>query len=307
MNIKRFKISALLIVSVLSIVFCGYTNVYDGSQSKVYDEALLFTEDEKDELQKMCVESAESTKLDVVVATIDDSEGKSSMVYADDFYDDMGFGYDQGASGLIMLIDMDNREIYISTAGIAIEYFNDNDIDNILTDMDDFMASADYFDAAVMFINDVNNHVKYINSKYYDDVKPWFDGNYYDYAEFEDDTNINNEHYNDYETFEDDTNVSILQYPLIDFIIAVFISLVIVTFMIAQRKSKMTVNSDTYMNKNSLEIHKSSDIYLRTSVSKTKIQSSSSHSGGSHHRSSGGGSHHRSSSGRSHGGGGHKF
>ena len=285
MNAKRFKISAILIVFVMSMMFCGYTEVYNEYQSKVYDDAGLFTEYEIDELEEMCINSAMQTKLEVVVATINDSQGKSSMVYADDFYDDMGFGYDQGASGLILLMDMDNREIYISTAGIAIEYFNDNDIDNELDDLYDFMVSEDYYNAAVTFINDVNSHVSYINNQYYDDVELWFEGDYTDYKEF-----------------EEDNHKSIFANPFIDLGIAIVVSTIIVICMTSKSKSGMTVNANTYINKNKLNIHSSMDTYLRTSVTKTKIQSSS--GGGSGHS---GGSHHRSSSGRSHGGGGRKF
>lgn len=286
MNIKRFKISALLIVFVMSMAFCGYTKEYNDYQSKVYDEAGLFTEYEISKLQEMCVSSAMQTKLDVVVATINDSKGKSPMVYADDFYDDMEFGYDQGASGLILLINMDNREIYISTAGIAIEYFNDDDIDNVLDDLYNYMTSEDYYNAAVTFINDVNSHVSYINNRYYQNVKPWFDGDY-----------------TDYEEFEEDKHNTIFANPLIDLGIAVAVSIIIVLCMTSKSKSRMTVNANTYINKNKLNIHRSMDTYLRTSVTKTKVQSSSS-GGGSGHS---GGSHHRSSSGRSHGGGGRRF
>lgn len=286
MNIKRFKIPAFLIVFVMSIMFCGYTKEYDEYQSKVYDGAGLFTEYEIDELQKKCVSSAKQTKLDVVVATINDSQGKSSMVYADDFYDDMGFGYDQGGSGLILLMDMDNREIYISTEGIAIQYFNDNDIDNVLDNLYNYMVSEDYYNAALTFINEVNSHVSRINNYYYDDVESWFDGDY-----------------TDYEDFEEDSHESIFANPLIDLSAAAVVSTIIVLCMTSKSKSRMTVNANTYMNRNKFNIHRSMDTYLRTTVSKTKIQSSSS-GGGSGHS---GGSHHRSSSGRSHGGGGRKF
>lgn len=285
MNTKRFKISVLFIVAAVYMMFCGYTKQFDETQNKVYDDAQLFTADEIDTLQKMCVGSAEGTKLDIAVATVDDTNGKSSMKYAEDFYDDNGLGYDQGASGLILLIDMDNREIYISTAGIAIQYFNDDDIEDILTDLDDYMAYGDYYNAAVTYVNDVVSHVSYINDRYYSDVEPWFEGDYEDFKDY-----------------EDAPGKTIFANPLIDLLIALAISAVIVAIMSFNSKSKMTVDANTYINRNEFDIHRSMDTYLRTSVTKHKISSSG--SSGSGHRS---GSHHRSSSGRSHGGGGHRF
>lgn len=287
---KRYKILAFFIVSVMSMMICGYTKEYDGTQDKVYDLAMLFTEGQIEELQQMCVKCAKGTKLDVGIVTTNDAQGKSSMAYADDFYDDMGFGYDNGASGIIMLIDMDNREVYLSTAGIAIGYFNDDDIDDVIDNLYGYITSGDYYNAAVSFIEDVERHVSYINNAYPDGVESWFDGDYTDYNDFE----------NDYGALRKEK--SIFAYPLADFFIAAFGSLIIVLIMCMNSKSKMTAGANTYINRDKLNVRRSMDTYLRTTVTKTKIQSSSGSSGGHS-----GGSHHRSSSGRSHGGGGRKF
>lgn len=289
MSKRRYRVLALLIVSAMYLMLCGYTEVYDDSQEKVYDQADLFTAEEEENLQNMCVYVAKKTKLDVAVVTTDDAEGKTSMVYADDFYDRMieenGFGYDNGASGIILLIDMDNREIYISTAGIAIQYFNDEDIEDILSNLDDYMASELYYNAAKTFVNDVDSHAAYINRSYYKDVEPWFEGDYTDYKDF-----------------EKDMHKTIFAYPLVDLLIAVVVSAVIVCIMAYNAGAKMTADGSNYMNKDEFKIRSATDVYLRTTVTKQKIESSS--GGGSGHS---GGSSHRSSSGRSHGGGGHKF
>lgn len=134
------------------------------NQSKVYDGAGLFTEEEVNDIQAMCIYSAKQTELDVVVVTINDAKGKSSEEYADDFYDNMKFGYDQMASGILFLIDMDNREYHISTAGKAIEYFNDDILENIINNLHDYMVSGDYYTASEIFITAVNNRVLYGNT-----------------------------------------------------------------------------------------------------------------------------------------------
>ena len=48
--------------------------------------------------------------MDVVIATTDDAEGKSAETYCEDFYINGGFGTGKDYSGVIFLIDMDNRE-----------------------------------------------------------------------------------------------------------------------------------------------------------------------------------------------------
>lgn len=74
-------------------------------------------------------------------------------------------------------------------------------------------------------------------------------------------------------------------------------------FNIISQGARKTVNRGTYTKSGKSNIKKKEDIFLKKSVSKRKIDTGSSHSGGSSGRSGG---HHISGSGRSHGGGGRR-
>ena len=74
----------------LTVLLCGF----DSQEQKVYDDAGLLSEEERGELQEMLVAAAYDTKQDLVIVTTADSGGKSAREYADDFYDEHGFGYD---------------------------------------------------------------------------------------------------------------------------------------------------------------------------------------------------------------------
>ena len=63
--------------------------------------------------------------MDIVIVITDDVKGKSSMDFADDFYDDNGYGIGFDSSGLLFLVNMEDREVWISTAGTAIKVFTD--------------------------------------------------------------------------------------------------------------------------------------------------------------------------------------
>ena len=52
----------------------------------------------------------------------------------DDFYDEHDFGIGSRRSGALLLIDMDNREAYISTKGYAITLYSDARIEAMLDD-----------------------------------------------------------------------------------------------------------------------------------------------------------------------------
>ena len=72
--------------------------------------------------------------------------------YADDFYDYNDFGVGVNKNGLLFLIDMDNRKMWISTTGKAIEIYNDKRIDAILDYTYDKISKKDYSGCAEQFI-----------------------------------------------------------------------------------------------------------------------------------------------------------
>jgi len=101
--------------------------------------------------------------MDFIILTTSDKDGASLRDYADDFYENGGFGTDEEHSGLVMLIDMEERTVYMSTTGKAIRYLTDQRILR-LTDYNDELydelADGDYKDAAEVCIEGVRAFVK---------------------------------------------------------------------------------------------------------------------------------------------------
>ena len=127
-RIGKLRVWALLLLAA-SFLLCAYSE----EDPKVFDDAGLFDETEEALLQQEIVKTAGKLSLDVVVVTSDDVRGKSSGRYADDYYDDHGFGYEkESGSGILLLIDMDNRMVEVSTSGLAMEMYTDLDVDNML-------------------------------------------------------------------------------------------------------------------------------------------------------------------------------
>lgn len=125
------------------------------AEIKVYDFASLFNLDEVENLQEAATSLAEKYQMDVGIVTTDDAQGKSAMDYADDFYDQNDFGYGVDKDGVLFLIDMDNREIYISTCGKGISYFTDLRISQMLDSIYYFVSDGNYYDAATDFLDQV--------------------------------------------------------------------------------------------------------------------------------------------------------
>ena len=140
-------------VFLLSFYMLCLTNF--AAEIKVYDFASLFSLNEIEALQEETTSLAEKYEMDIGIVTTDDAQGKSAMDYADDFYDENDFGYGTNADGLLLLIDMDNREIYISTCGKGISYFTDLRISQMLDSLYNFVSSGNYYGAATDFLDQV--------------------------------------------------------------------------------------------------------------------------------------------------------
>lgn len=274
---KRLLIPVLVVV--IALFCCGF----DSSQQKVYDNADILSSSEEDKLSKMCVEYAQEVETDIIILTARNTTRKSSMTYAEDFYMANDFGYDKvHGDGVILLIDMYKREIWIATSGKAIDYLSDTRIDNLVTTVTNELkkSSPDYYSACSSFIKKTASYMKSRPSSK--------------------DRGGNGEtiYVHDAASLSE----KLLSGIIIKLAISAGIALIITCILRTQNKAAMTVGKRQYMRNNQYVVRNKTDQFIRsTRVRHTK---SSSSDGGGGHR---GGSSHRGSGGHRFGGGGGKF
>ena len=129
-NVRKKLIPFIsILILILSSSFLVMANV-----NPVVDEAKLLSQDERNQLMESIEVFRKEYNMDLVIVTSNDLEGKKPRDYADDYYDYNGYGLGDNKSGLLLLIDMDDRNIWISTSGDAIEYFTDDRIESIIAD-----------------------------------------------------------------------------------------------------------------------------------------------------------------------------
>ena len=121
---------------------------------RVFDQAELFLEEKEEELQQAIDALREKMDMDAAVVTAEENPG-SAQAYADDFYEAHGFGTGSGHDGALLLIDMDNRELCISTQGKMVRYLTDSRIEAVLDDMYGYAAAGEYYQAAEVFVEDL--------------------------------------------------------------------------------------------------------------------------------------------------------
>lgn len=138
---KHFFTGAML--AILGILFLIQPETYAAGNSRVYDEANLLTDSQIKELNQSAEKLEEQTGWDILVVTIEDAQGKTTQKYNDDFLEEHLTGED----GVSYIIDMDNREIYLSTAGDAIHTLTDKRIDSIIDKGYGYVKNQDYSNA----------------------------------------------------------------------------------------------------------------------------------------------------------------
>jgi uncharacterized protein len=268
---KRVSIVLLIFMFVLLAAQIG---VYAYNSENVIDDLGYLTETEVTNLQSSIDRIKENYRLDTVIVITDNTQGKSSRDFADDYFDYNGYGIGSDYSGLMLLINMNKRDVYISTSGKAIDIFTDRRIDNILDDVAESLSNRDYYQACCEFISNVKSYA-------YSGVPS---------NQYRVNTNRNYFH----------NVLSMLKFFPI-YIVALIISVIATLVVTFSSKGKITTNCVTYEENGSFALSETRDNYIRESTVRTRIQSSSSGGG------SGRSSTHRSSSGRSHGGGGRRF
>ncbi len=123
------------------------------------DYADLLTDEEEALLRDKLVEVGDRQQFHLVIVTASTVDGKSSMDYADDYYDDNGCGFGEDRSGALLLINMEDREWWISTSGFGITALSDDDIDSIGEAITPDLSGEYYYDACVTFVEQCDEYV----------------------------------------------------------------------------------------------------------------------------------------------------
>lgn len=284
---KRFAsifAAFVLSLSLLTLPVCAET-------PKIVDNAGLLTSYEVSELESILDKISDKHFLDVAVLTENGTGfGLSTVEYSEYFFE-QNYGVGPDLDGVILFVNMSDREWNIATSGKAITSITDYGLEHIEDEMIGDLSGGYYFDAFSKFAYACDELLTTAeNGEPFDydlgnDYNSYYDNGYY-------------EHYNRYDSF----GLTMGNILLVSLVFGFIVALISVSVMKGKLKS---VNSQreagTYIRKNSFKLTQSKDIFLYRNVRRTvrvDESSSSSRSGGH----SGGSAVHRSSSGHTFGG-----
>lgn len=284
------KILSITAIAFLLISLCipCFADTYEQNNS-VIDNADIISAGTEEVLASRLKEIGTKYKTDLVVLTVDDTEGKSHMEYADDYYDYNGYGYGDEKTGTLLLICMEegNRGVWISTCGEDIERINDYEIDSILDDFVPYLSDGDYDTGVLAYADSLEFELEY-EAEYGHDGEDYYTDSYAAYS--------------------GNTSANKIEKVVKAYFFAIIIGLAVGGVTAFVLKKQMTpvqqaVSARNYLVNNSFRLTKNFDIFLYSNVTKT-AKPKDTDSGSGH---SGGGSSHTGSSGVSHGGGGRSF
>jgi len=274
---------------------------------RVADEGGLLTETEAADLEAYARKLIEQYEMDIVILTRKGLEGKTHMDYADDYFDFGGYGWRaysnddiRTGDGVLLLLDMDSREIWISTKGLGMSVFGDYEIDEIIDAIVPELEDGLYYEGFKRFLDEAAG---YLGA----------------YASNSSNNNNNNSYWEN-----DDDNYYWSGSTNIEFNGGVFFIFLVLALIIAfavvgsMKKKHNTIRTATAActYQQAFDLTERQDIFLYSNTTRVKLPddpppSSGGHisSSGSSHGGGGGsfGGGHSSSSGSSHGGGGGKF
>lgn len=248
----------------LFVTLCLLTVTVFASADHLVDDADLLTASEAAEIESQLTQISSRQGVDIVIVTVDSTDGADPMDYADDYYDYNGYR----ADGILLLISMEVRDWWVSTAGYGITAITDAGLDYISDRFVPYLSDGDYAEAFAEFAKLCDEFITQAKT---------------------------GDPYDSHNLPKDPFNL------VVNLLIALAIGLVVAWFMTGHMKSQLKsvqqqAKADAYLKAGSLALTQSRDLYLYTHTDRREKPQSSS-----------GSSTHTSSSGTTHGGGGGKF
>ena len=281
------KTMKLLLLSLV-LMLCLTAFAAAADVPRLDDSADLLTDSEETELLAVLDEISERQQFDVVVVTTNTLNGKTVAGYADDYFDDNGFGFGADRDGILLLLNMAERDWWISTSGYGLTAFTDHGLDDMADVFLPYLSGGYYAEGFSVFAGLCDDYVT--------QAKQGMPYGYNDYGDFDNSYGYD-DYYGDANYGEQSSGGASLMAALVIGLIGAFI---VTSSMKAQLKSVRQQNAGAYVKEGSLKLTDSREMFLYRNVTKTVRQDNNSHSGGGSHS-------HRSSSGRSHGGRGGRF
>lgn len=242
---KHLAMVATLVVMVIGLAFPLF-NVQTAwaaeSKNLIYDEANLLSEQEESELNALANEYGAERQTDFIILTTNNTENQDVELLTEDFYDEQALGYDKAhGNAVILTMDMNFREVYLAGFYKAEDYLDNGRLQAIRSRITPDLSNGDYMLAFEKFIKLS-----------------------YEYMGYKPGVNPNNILFNGW----------------FQLAVSVAIGGIVVGVMAYRSGGRVTVNRATYEDSSNSSVIDRQDRYIRTTVTKQKIERNNNNGGG---------------------------
>ena len=251
MKNRLFALIAILcLLTALVLPVCA-------TPSRLVDDAQLLDQTEASQVEAELDEISAKHDMDIVIVTVDSIRWQSPMAYADDYYDNNGYGPD----GILLLVSLEDRDWWVSTTGYGITVVTDAGLQYMSERFVPYLSDGEYAQAFLEFARLCGELIAQANT-----------GDPYD------------SHNLPKEPFSVGINL------VIAWVIGLVVGWIVTAVMKGQLKTvRQQVRADAYITADSLQLTHSRDIFLYTHIDRREKPKQS--SGSSTHTSSSGASH----------------
>ncbi|MGF9700613.1 MULTISPECIES: TPM domain-containing protein [Paenibacillus] len=232
----------MLVIGLAFPVFTVQTASAAEDKNLIYDEANLLSEQEESELNALANEYGDERQTDFIILTTNNTENQDVELLTEDFYDEQALGYDKAhGNAVILTMDMNFREVYLAGFYKAEDYLDNGRLQAIRSRITPDLSNGDYKLA----------FEKYIRLSY-------------EYMGYKPGVNPNNILFNGW----------------FQLAVSVAIGGIVVGVMAYRSGGRVTVNRATYEDSSNSSVLDRQDRYIRTTVTKQKIERNNNNGGG---------------------------
>lgn len=138
-----------ILTVLLCLLLLSGTVVRAAGVSRLVDQAGLLTSAEAQKVEAALDDYSQRLQVDLVVITVDSLDGRQPRDFADDYFDEHGYG--ENHDGILLMLAMDSRDWWISTCGFGITALTDAGLEYLSAQFLPSLKSGDYAEAFLTF------------------------------------------------------------------------------------------------------------------------------------------------------------
>lgn len=256
----------------------------------IFDEAGLLSQEDRDELNVMANEYGAKRETDFIILTAESAPNDDDELMTENFYDEYAPGYDKPHGNTVILtVVISSRDVDLQGYYKGEEYLDGNRLDEIRSLIAPYLSSGDYKQAFELYIKTAYEYMG-MEPDINQDINPGVGSGIHSGINQNINPGVNS-------GVDPDSIFFNIWFQLG---VAMLIGGIAVSVMAYRSGGRVTVNRHTYEDSSTSGILQREDQYLRTTVTKRKIERNTNggSGGGRGGGISGGGHSHSSSSGK---------